>query len=195
MGQDLGGEKMIRKAIRKWLGIEPEKELAAVEIPVKYFTDEYVYTPLKYTGDWVDVRACNGVEYFHTQSKSWVLSDIKIDLNGKSYIDLYPNELVKIPLGFAMKLPRGYEAIVKVRSSTSKNTGLLMATSGVIDEGYSGPNDQWFAVMHSTRSDKLYLGERIAQFRVQEKQPRIFFEGVCEMHGPDRGGHGSTGRH
>lgn len=185
---------MIRNLLRKWLRIEPKKEFEGYEIPVKYFSDVYAENPLTYTGDWVDVRACEGIEYFHSQSKSWTNTAVKLDANGKLYVDLYPNELVKIPLGFALQLPKNHEAILEVRSSTSKNTGLLKATSGVIDEGYCGPNDMWFAVMYSTRHDRLYLGERVAQFRVQEKQPRLFFESVCELHGPDRGGHGSTGR-
>lgn len=182
---------MIRNKLRKWLGIPIDNEYS---IKVKYFSDVYKNDPLKHTGDWVDVKACEGVEYFHSQSKTWTSAELKYDTLGNRYFDLYPDELVKIPLGFALKLPKNHEAIVKVRSSTSKNTGLLMASSGVIDEGYCGPNDQWFAVLYSTRHDRLYVGERICQFRIQEKQPEIHFEKVSEMTDPNRGGHGSTGR-
>lgn len=185
---------MIKELIRKWLKIETRREVRGCQIPVKYFSEVYANNPLTYTGDWVDIRACEGVQYFHNQSKTWTSSEVKVDPNGEQYVELYPNELIKIPLGFALQLPKHHEAIMKVRSSTSKNTGLLMATSGVIDEGYCGPNDMWFAVMYSTRPDRLYIGERVAQFRIQEKQPKLFFEPVCEFHGPDRGGHGSTGR-
>lgn len=182
---------MIRERIRKWLGFEKEEEAT---IKVKYFSVAYIEDPLEYTGDWVDVRACEGVQYFHNQGKSWTDAEEKVSPDGRPYIDLYPNELVKIPLGFALKLPENHEAIMKVRSSTSKNTGLLMATSGVIDEGYCGPQDEWFAVLYSTRPERLYLGERICQFRIQKKQPKINFEEVTEFTGPNRGGHGSTGR-
>lgn len=183
---------MIRQRIRKWLGFDKEEKV--VEIPVKYFSDVYIEDPLEYTGDWVDVRACEGIQYFHNSGKAWTYSEEKLDSNGRPYLDLYPNELVKIPLGFALKLPKNHEAIMKVRSSTSKNTGLLIATSGVIDEGYCGPEDEWFAVLYSTRPERLYLGERICQFRIQEKQPKLHFQGVSEFTGPNRGGHGSTGR-
>lgn len=180
---------MIRKALRKFLGI-PAPEV----IPVLYFDDIYLDTPLEFNGDWVDVRACTTVKYFNPSDLSWNVMSVEYDEDGKQYVDLYPNELVKIPLGFALKLPQGYEAILEVRSSTSKNTGILKATSGVIDEFYCGNSDQWFFVGYTTRHARLYIGERIAQFRIQKKQPELEFKPVGSLSNLNRGGHGSTGR-
>ena len=58
---------------------------------------------------------------------------------------LKAGEFKLIPLGIAMKLPKGYEAHVVPRSSTFKNFGILQTNSmGIIDETYCGDNDQWF---------------------------------------------------
>lgn len=182
---------MIRNLIRKWLKIDEYRE---EKILVKYHSDYYLNTPLTYTGDWVDVRACDGIQSFNPVSNKWVTSQIEVDENGDLFVEVLPHELVKVPLGFSLKLPKNYEAILKVRSSTSKNTGLLMATSGVIDEGYCGNDDMWFGVYSATRKSKIYLGERISQFRIQEKQPKLKFITVSNLGNKNRGGHGSTGR-
>lgn len=182
---------MIRKLIRKWLGIEQHEEATVL---VKYFTDEYNESPLTYNGDWIDVKACGGIQYFHEGGKSWTNLYAKKDAEHRWYVDVTKGQLIKIPLGFATKLPKHHEAILKVRSSTSKNTGLLIATSGVIDEGYCGPDDMWFAVMYATRDERIYLGERIAQFRIQRKQPKLTLLRTDELEDENRGGHGSTGR-
>ena len=67
--------------------------------------------------------------------------ELTINPNG-NWIDVYANEDVTlrafdhalIPLGFAMKLPKGYEAYLAPRSSTYKNWGIIIANSiGIID--------------------------------------------------------------
>ena len=68
-----------------------------------------------------------------------------IDLRAAKEITLNKGEFALIPLGVAMELPEGYEAHVIPRSSTYKNYGIIQANScGLIDESYSGNNDQWF---------------------------------------------------
>lgn len=60
-----------------------------------------------------------------------------IDLYCAQDVRLTKGELRAIPLGIAMQLPKGYEAIVAPRSSTFKNYKILMANSiGIIDESY-----------------------------------------------------------
>ena len=163
-----------------------------MNIKVKYFNTIYSKQPLRYTGDWVDVRACAGVKILNSERK-WEPAN-HMPYGDYCTVQLHKGDLVKIPLGFAMELPAGYEAILEVRSSTSKNTGLIKATSGVIDEGYCGDDDQWFFIGYATRDELLYLNERIAQFRIQKKQPPLEFETVEKLGNKDRGGHGSTGR-
>ena len=167
-------------------------ELNKYEIPVKYFTKVIPDHELKFTGDWVDVRVLGEPKYLTTDMTFESVEQYGV--LGEPMFEIKEGMLVKIPLGFALQLPAGYEAIVKPRSSLSKNTGLIFATSGVIDEGYCGNNDQWFAVLYATRDCSLYYGERICQFRIQEKQPELSFKKVETLDAPDRGGHGSTGR-
>ena len=136
---------------------------------VKYFTD---IDKLEYVGgksDWVDLRAAE---------------DVFITRGGFKLI----------PLGVAIALPEGYEALVIPRSSTFKNYGILQANSiGLIDESYCGDNDQWYFPAYAVRDTSIPKNTRICQFRIFEHQPRLAFEEVATL-GEDRGGFGSTGR-
>lgn len=131
-------------------------------------------TPIGYTGgestsNWIDLRCAEDVEMF---AGSYAL----------------------IPLGVAMELPNGYEAIVAPRSSTFKRYKILMANSiGVIDTSYCGDNDEWKFPAYAVEDTIIKKGERICQFRVIERQPSITFSEVDSLGNSDRGGIGSTG--
>ena len=95
-----------------------------------------------------------------------------------------------------MKLPEGYEAHLAPRSSTFKKFGILQTNSvGVIDNSYSGPNDEWkFPAFNPGPVDlEIHKGERICQFRIVERQPEIEFVEDDLSDQSDRGGFGSTG--
>lgn len=99
-----------------------------------------------------------------------------------------------IPLGIAMQLPDGYEALIVPRSSTFKNWGIIQTNSmGVIDETYCGDNDQWFFPALAMRETEIHKGDRICQFRIIKHQPDVDFNIVEILNNEDRGGHGSTG--
>ncbi len=118
-----------------------------------------------------------------------------IDLRASEEISLKAGEFKLIPLGIAMELPKGYEAHVVPRSSTFKNFGILQTNSmGVIDESYSGDNDQWFFPAMAMRDTEIHVNDRICQFRIMEHQPTIEFHEVEVLGNIDRGGHGSTGK-
>lgn len=137
-------------------------------IHVKYFAD---ITPIRKhkNGDWIDLRAAENIEMKRHTYKL-------------------------IPLGVAMKLPKGYEAHVVPRSSTFKNFGIIQTNHcGIIDESYQGNNDQWFFPAFAMRDTVIHKDDRICQFRIVKKQPEITFIPVTELSSPDRGGHGSTG--
>lgn len=140
-------------------------------IRIKYFTDKIeklAYIDGK--SDWIDLRAAEDV-------------------------DMKKGEHKLIPLGVAMKLPRGYEAHVVPRSSTFKNFGIIQTNhQGVIDSSYCGDNDQWFMSAYALRDTHISCNDRICQFRIMENQPRISFEEVAALEGTDRGGFGSTGK-
>lgn len=141
-----------------------------MEIKIKYFTDKIdklCYIDGK--SDWIDLRAADTVE-------------------------LKKGEFKLIPLGVAMQLPKGYEAHVVPRSSTFKNFGVIQTNSqGVIDESYSGANDQWFFPAYALRDTVININDRICQFRIMEHQPTIEFVEDSLKSNTDRGGHGSTG--
>lgn len=136
------------------------------------------------------------VKYFDTNMTK--LSKIEkgdwIDLRSRTNVVLKKGEFALIPLGVAMQLPDGYEAHVVPRSSTFKNFGIIQTNSlGVIDNSYSGNNDEWKMPVYAVRDTSIHAGDRICQFRITECQPNISFCEVDALDSPNRGGFGSTG--
>lgn len=146
------------------------KECIFMQIQIRYFTDQI--EPLCYVNgksDWIDLRASETVE-------------------------LKAGEFCLIPLGVAMKLPKGYEALIVPRSSTFKNFGIIQTNSmGVIDESYCGDNDQWRFPALAVRDTVIHVNDRICQFRLIKHQPSLEFVSTESLGGVDRGGFGSTG--
>lgn len=140
-----------------------------MQIKIKYLRD---ITPIDRIsiGDWIDLRA------------------------GKE-THLYKGQFGMIPLGVAMELPKGYEALVLPRSSTFKKYGIILVNSmGVIDESYCGDNDEWHFLAYALRDTIIPADERICQFRIIKHQPDVELIPVDNLGNPDRGGIGSTGR-
>lgn len=101
---------------------------------------------------------------------------------------------IRIRLGVAMKLPEGYVAHLYPRSSTFSKTGLLMTNSvGIIDNAYSGDNDEWLFSGYATRDGEVRKGQKIAQFCMVPIVNITGFIGVSHLDDEDRGGFGSTG--
>lgn len=118
-----------------------------------------------------------------------------IDLRSAEDITMKAGEYKMIPLGVAMELPKGYEALVAPRSSTFRKYGILLANSvGIIDEAYKGDNDEWNFLAYATKDTKIRKNERICQFRIIQHQPLIHLQEVDSLGNADRGGIGSTGR-
>lgn len=121
-------------------------------------------------GDWIDLRAAE---------------DVMID----------SGQFKLIPLGVAMELPQGYEALVAPRSSTFKKLGIILANSiGIIDESYKGDGDEWHFPAYAVKDTFIHKNERICQFRIIKHQPMIHLMEVDHLGNEDRGGIGSTGR-
>lgn len=145
--------------------------MAEMEIKIKYLRE---IPELKYVGG--------------EQKSNW------IDLYCAQDIRLVKGELRAIPLGVAMQLPEGYEAIVAPRSSTFKNYKILMVNSiGIIDESYCGDRDEWLFPAYAIEDTFIPARTRIAQFRIIEHQPTIDFNTVDKLGNDGRGGYGSTG--
>lgn len=117
-----------------------------------------------------------------------------IDLQAAATVKYKAGDMVVIPLGIAMELPRGYEAHILPRSSTFKYYGLLHAASGLIDSDYNGDEDEWHFYAYATRDGNVPMGARICQFRIMQKMPPISFKFVSSLGNKNRGGFGSTGR-
>lgn len=117
-----------------------------------------------------------------------------IDLRTNEDVYLREGEMKLIPLGVAMQLPEGYEAVLAPRSSTFKNFGILQTNAwGIIDESYCGDEDEWKFPAYATRDINIPVGSRICQFRIQKKMPEVEFE-ICESLGNEsRKGFGSSG--
>ena len=117
-----------------------------------------------------------------------------IDLRSAETVEMKQGEYRLISLGVSMQLPKGCEAHVAPRSSTFKNFGIILANSiGIIDESYCGDNDIWRFPAIAMRDTVINKGDRICQFRIMEKMPKVNFIKVETLGNADRGGIGSTG--
>ena len=117
------------------------------------------------------------------------------DLRAGKEITLKKGEFALIPLGVAIKLPEGYEALLVPRSSTFKHYGIMQTNSvGVIDESYCGDDDEWMMPVLATRDVTIPFDDRICQFRIIKHQPETEFVEADHLGDKNRGGFGSTGR-
>lgn len=118
-----------------------------------------------------------------------------VDLRCAEDTTMKAGEFKYIPLGVAMELPVGCEAIVVPRSSTFAKYGIIQANSmGVIDSSYRGDNDWWHFPAIAMRDTFIPKNYRICQFRLLPNQSPIRLLQVETLDNPDRGGLGSTGR-
>lgn len=117
-----------------------------------------------------------------------------IDLRAAEDVDMHPDEYKLIPLGIAVELPEGYEALIAPRSSTYAKFGIILANSlGIIDESYKGDDDQWHFPAYALNFCHISKGERICQFRIIKHQPELYITEVESIGNENRGGIGSTG--
>lgn len=117
-----------------------------------------------------------------------------IDLCTKEDVILKAGEFKLIDLGVAMKLPKGYEALVVPRSSTFIKYGIIQTNClGIIDETYCGNHDVWKFPALALRDTEIGSCTRIAQFRIIKHQPDIRFFELENLPDKSRGGFGSTG--
>lgn len=168
-----------------------------MKIKVKLFNKNCKFESIK-KGEWIDLKSAVTCQ---------LISPFANTLNSKRDKRNVVFDDYKIPLGIGMQLPKGLEAWLEPRSGTFNNYGLLLVNSkGIIDNSYSGPNDQWAFQAVALRNCIINEGERICQFRIALSQKatiwqkikwlftnKIEFEFVDDYEGEDRGGFGSTG--
>lgn len=121
-------------------------------------------------------------------------------------IEISSGVIAKIPLGIAVRLPPGMEAILAFRSSTSTKYDISPANGfGVIDNTYCGENDEWKFPVRAFSTIDIPVNARLFQFRIQPSQKAtlwqklrwLFSNGVelvevTELSENSRGGFGST---
>lgn len=116
-----------------------------------------------------------------------------------------------INLGIAIKLPKGYEAHMVLRSSTPSKKNIMMANSiGIIDNEYCGNEDYWkipAIIIDKNINTVIDRSERVCQFKVVLSQRATIWqkikwlftsgfelERVRKLDDKNRGGIGSTGK-
>ena len=122
-------------------------------------------------GDWIDLRASQEIILNAPQAGTLKGHDVK-------HRDVI-SDVTYIPLGIAMKLPDGYEAIVASRSSAPKKMGIMLANGiGIIDNSYCGDEDQWMYPAVTLRKTSIAKNSRLCQFRIQPSQKATLWQKV-----------------
>lgn len=136
-------------------------------------------------------RIDSGLELpkYHTKGS------IGLDLLARVTTKIKPGEMSLIPLNLVVKVPAGYGLFLFSRSSTPMKKGLIVANSvGVIDQDYSGENDELMLCSYNITKKTVTVerGERIAQCVIVKIAKPTLTE-VKKMSSKSRGGFGSTG--
>jgi dUTP pyrophosphatase len=108
-------------------------------------------------------------------------------------LHLEPGDIALVPLGFKARLPDGYEAQVRIRSSIAFKKGLIIPNGpGTIDADYP---DEWMVMLKndSARGVVIDHGERIAQVIIARYAVAEWSPGLVGMSTDRLGGIGSTG--
>lgn len=122
-------------------------------------------------GDWVDLMAAKECILEAPQAGTLKGSEAK-------HRDVV-SDVSYIPLGVAIKLPEGYEAIMASRSSAPKKMGIMMANGiGVMDQSYCGDDDQWHFPAVTLRKTSIAQNTRLCQFRIQLSQKATLWQRI-----------------
>jgi dUTP pyrophosphatase len=119
---------------------------------------------------------------------------VAMDLAARENTVIPPGGVVAVPCNVAIEFPPGYFVLMAGRSSLSKR-GLTMANGvGIIDQDYSGDNDEYKAILRNFTDAPVTVlkGDRIVQILVIACE-KVTLREVETLGKPDRGGIGSTG--
>lgn len=110
-------------------------------------------------------------------------------------VTILPGDIIKIPLGFAVAIPDGYEGQVRPRSGLSTKHGVTVPNApGTVDSDYRG--EMFVALINLSREPHtIHHADRIAQLVIAPVTRPTLVE-VEELNQTARGtgGFGSTGR-
>lgn len=123
-------------------------------------------------GDWVDLRAAQDMEIRAAQA------GVQYQENNEKYRDV-TTPVYYIPLGIAVQLPKGFEAIIASRSSGPKKLRIFIPNGkGIVDNIYNGNNDQWHYIASPMENASIEKGDRICQFRIQLSQKATMWQKI-----------------
>jgi len=108
-------------------------------------------------------------------------------------LGIQPNDVALVPLGFRARLPAGYEAQVRLRSSIAFRRGLVLPNApGTIDADYP---DEWLVMVRNISGTRVAIehGERIAQIILHRYATLDWTPGTVTRSSDRTGGIGSTG--
>lgn len=142
-----------------------------LKIKVKVLT-EGCMPKISDKGDWVDLRSAKDIEINASQA------GVQYQKDNEKYRDVHI-PVTYIPLGVAMKLPEGFEAIVASRSSGPKRLKVLIPNGlGIIDNSFAGNNDEWHYIASPLSNTSIKKGDRICQFRIQLSQKATWLQKI-----------------
>lgn len=128
--------------------------------------------------------------YFATSGAAGL--DLSCASPGDVVID--PGRFVRVPTGFSMAIPSGYEGQIRPRSGWAARTGLtILNAPGTIDADYRGPVEV-LLINQGDRPVRIRRGDRIAQLVIATvTQPTIQIVSVLDFTERGDGGFGHTG--
>ena len=151
-----------------------------VEIPQRQTAEAAGYDLRAYLRDRaVKVRRADSVEVTEVQC------------NGT--LSLAPGDVALVPTGFRARLPSGYEAQIRLRSSLAFRRGLILPNApGTIDADYP---DEWLVMAKNDSNLTVTIdhGERIAQAVIMPFSAPEWTAGTVGRSTDRTGGLGSTG--
>ena len=113
---------------------------------------------------------------------------------GPPAVVLEAGDRALVPTGFRARLPDGYEAQIRMRSSLAWKRGLTVPNApGTVDADYP---DEWFVLVLNSAPHRIRIehGERIAQVVLHRYEVADWEEGPVGVSTDRAGGLGSTGR-
>jgi dUTP pyrophosphatase len=144
-----------------------------------------------------DIRAhltCGPVRVHRSTSDETTPVDATHGEGGRLWIMLEPGDRALVPTGFRARLPDGYEAQIRMRSSLAWKRGLTVPNApGTVDADYP---DEWFVLVLNSAPHPIRIehGERIAQVVLHKYEVARWEEGSVAISTDRAGGLGSTGK-
>jgi dUTP pyrophosphatase len=147
-----------------------------MDIKIKRINKDLPFPKIINKGEWIDLRASEDVSMRAPQAQT-LRKEVRDDKTF-SYRDV-KFDTTLIPLGIAMQLPKGYEAVLLPRSGTFNNFGIILNNSaGIIDNSYCGDEDEWKFGAIALQNCMIQKGDRICQFRIQLSQKATIWQKI-----------------